>query len=259
MRASRVRAWAALGVLLAAVSWPSVSSGQQPEDPDAVRAAQQAEPQPFAEGRADLSLVRTSGNSESQTLATSGELTLRPGSWEVLARASAMRNHSNGAAVANTRTATARLSRKFDGEVWAIFAEHQYLRDTFSGLESSHVTTAGLSYKPFNSDEHALSFDASVGRQSDRGARATNGGAALLGVSYRWAFGPTSDVSNATRWLVSFQHPDARRLETESALTVGFTSVLSLRLSYSLRHQNAARASLRQNDTILSTAIVATF
>jgi putative salt-induced outer membrane protein YdiY len=225
--------------------------------PGAARAqsSADAEPPPKVEASADLSFVKTGGNSTTESLGLSGSMTYRPGPLVIELRGQGIRSRSDDVLNAESVSFTTRGSRQIHPKI-AVFGQHDYLHDPFTGLGDEHFLTAGVAVTFFDDDEQTLKVDVSAGRNNQAGPRSKPGAGGILGVSYRWAFGVSSDLTQDTRWLVSFSQADARRLESNTALTVGMTSVLSLRLSFALRRQQTPRPQFRQTDTTTSTAIV---
>ena len=101
-------------------------------------------PPPF-EGRAELSFVSTGGNSTTQSLGASGDITRRAGRATTTARTSFIRNSSDKVETARVLTAQARHGVRLSDRVEA-FGRGGYLRDIFSGIEHRINADAGLSY-----------------------------------------------------------------------------------------------------------------
>jgi hypothetical protein len=213
---------------------------------------------PKVEGNADLSLTKTTGNSPTSTLGLSGRFVGRPGRFEIELQWFGYRSRAGGTLNSESVSIVSRLSRSLTERV-SVFAQHDYFHDPFSGLGDGHFTTAGVAITIRDDDEQTLKFDGSVGRNNQTGYRAQPGAGAIVGVLYRWAFGPTSDLTHETRLLTMFSSSSARRLESTTSVTVGMTAILSMRFSFALRQQHTPRPQFRSRDTTTSTALVVSF
>jgi putative salt-induced outer membrane protein len=226
---------------------PQAAAPDQPDQPA-------DDGMPRLEAHAELSFVKTSGNTSTSTLGLSGDATLRPGAWVVEFRTSMMRSRAEGVLNAASTTAVSRLSHP----IWrglSAFGQHDYLHDPFAGLGDRHQVTGGLEFAVLETDRHVLKIDAGFGftNQSSSGRRLAGG---MTNVSYRWIISDTTEITHDTSWKFAFARPDARRLESTTAVTVGLTSILSLRVSHELRHQASPRPTFRQTDATMSTALV---
>src|SRR3954469_21596050 len=93
-----------------------------------------SEPPPKArEGKAEFALITTTGNAESRTLGTAGEVTLRPPRWVLSAKVGFVRHEAEGVVSAKSLTSLERASRVLSTRLQG-FGQHGYLRDLFAGV-----------------------------------------------------------------------------------------------------------------------------
>jgi putative salt-induced outer membrane protein len=141
----------------------------EPASATASPAAAQGEEQPKSvwNGEAELGLLVTSGNTDTQTL--NARLTIdntRP-KWEHQFRLEAVRTEDSSAITAERYTAFTR-SRYLLSQVDYLFGNLRYEDDRFAGYDQRTTEVAGYGRKFYNSDAFKLSAEVGAGaRQTD--------------------------------------------------------------------------------------------
>ena len=114
-----------------------VALGQAPEPA--------ATPPPLWAGKAELSYVATSGNTDTQTLGAGGEVEYRPAPWAVLFRSAFVRSEAEGEENARALTAALRGSRGLSPRL-EVFARGDYLQNEFAGIAHRYSAEGGAAY-----------------------------------------------------------------------------------------------------------------
>ena len=157
---------------------------QQPsEDPGAGRWS----------GTAEVSLVATSGNSDTRTFGLGGEATYDPGAWRWLGRVSYVETEADDQLRARSQSALLEMSRAFSDRL-EVYGRGGYLRDLFAGIERRLTTEGGLAYEVIATAPQSLQLLAGSGFTREQrlvGDDLSLGTANLTG-RYRWCTAPGS-------------------------------------------------------------------
>jgi putative salt-induced outer membrane protein len=214
-------------------------------------------PPPAREGKAEFALVSTSGNADSQTIGTAGEITLRPPSWVILGKVGFVRTEADGIVSAKSLTSLERASRTLSTRLQA-FGQHAYLRDLFAGVESRNSIEGGMSYLLVQAGAHTLFADGGVGYlNEDRtvGPGLSNP-IATAGTRYKLKFSETSDLTDDLATSFDLAEDGTWRLNHVIALTARIVSVFSLKVSNQLRFVGEPAPGFERTDSITSAALV---
>jgi putative salt-induced outer membrane protein YdiY len=138
------------------------------------------------------------------------------------------------------------------------FGRGGYFRDLFSGVEHRVNADAGLSYVARQPPQRALKIDFGVGathetRLFDADQSVLN---ATIGGSFRARLTPSAEVTAESQGVADFAHASNWRVNNDFSLSTGFGSILSARLSYSLRYANRPVPGFRRTDRTVSAALV---
>lgn len=222
--------------------------------------ARQAAPPPLWERSAELSLVSTGGNTETQTLGMGGALLWRPGAWRTEARAGFVRSRTDGVLTTETLTADVRQSRNLSPHVEA-FGRFGFLANEFAGVDRRLTADGGLGWKVSDAGAHRLRVDTAVGysRETRLAAPSLSSSLANVGSAYRWRLSRTLEIADDALLTASLDDRNDWRFSNTFAFTTTMTRVLSVRLSHDLRVVNAPVPGFERRDTIVAVALVAKF
>lgn len=217
-------------------------------------------PPPRWERTAELSLVATGGNTDTQTLGAGGSIIWRPGEWVTQARAAYVRSGTDGIDTAESFVADLRQSRALSPRA-DVYARVGYLADRFAGIDHRTTFDAGLGWLLVDEAPHTLKLDAGAGlthearltAESETFAIAT--GSAL----YRFRINRTSEFTEQLRLTADLGEAGNWRLQNAAALTVTVRRALSLRIAHELKRNNRPVPGFRATDTMLAAALVAKF
>src|SRR5688500_16680588 len=152
-------------------------------------------PPPLWEGSAELSLVATGGNTDTQTLGAGASVIWRPGPWTTTGRAAFVRSATDDAVTAESLVAEIRPARALSARA-EVYGRGEYLVDRFSGIDNRTTVGAGLGWLLIDEAPHTLKVDAGVG--ITREARLAGGDdtftAAIAGAVYTWKIGPAATL-----------------------------------------------------------------
>jgi N-acetylmuramoyl-L-alanine amidase/putative salt-induced outer membrane protein YdiY len=209
-------------------------------------------PPPRWERTAELSLVATSGNTDTQTLGAGGSLIFRPGVWVTHARVAYVRSATDGVDTAESLVADVRQSRAISPRV-DVYGRGAYLRDRFAGIRHRTTVDAGFGWVAVNEAPHSLKLDAGAGVTHE--ARLADGsqtfGVGTLGALYRLRVSRTSDLSNQFLFTADLGDAPNWRFQNGLTLTVTMTRVLSLKVGHEVKRINRPVPGFRATDTVL--------
>ena len=207
-----------------------------------------------------MSFVGTSGNASTKALGVGGEYIVRAAPWEFKGKVAYLRNESEGdlkaesfaALFRSTRTLTERLS---------LFGQYAYLHDLFAGVQSRNVVDGGVTYKLWRRKPHQLDVDAGLGYAHENRSvgEDLSTAQALLAAHYKFALSETAEITDDLGFTFSLSDSSDWRTANVAALTAKLTTLLSLKLSNSIRYVNSPVPGFKTTDSITSVALVAKF
>lgn len=219
-----------------------------------------APPPPRWEGSAELSLVATGGNTDTQTLGAGTSVTWRPGAWTSRGRAAFVRSATADVVTAESLVAELRQSRALSPRA-ELYARGEYLVDRFSGIDNRTTVDAGFGWMLVEEAPHKLKVDGGLGVTHE--ARLTAGditfAAGTASADYTWQISPAAALNEQPLLSVALAEPGNWRLQNSLNLTVTMTRRLSVRLAHELKRLNRPVPGFRKTDTVLSAALVARF
>src|SRR5262249_14434270 len=100
-------------------------------------------PPPLWSGKAEVSYVATSGNSDTKTLGAAGEAEYQPLPWSAKLKLEFVRAESNGVVSARSFAGLLRGARKLSDRL-ETYAQAGYLENTFAGIDHRVAGEAGI-------------------------------------------------------------------------------------------------------------------
>lgn len=226
----------------------------------AQQSAKTAPPPPRWERTAELSLVATGGNTDTQTLGAGGSMIWRPSAWVTRATAAYVRSEADDIDTAESLAAELRVSRALSRRLEA-FGRTSYLANRFAGIDYRTTTDAGLAWLLLEDARHSLKVDAAVGitHESRLDAVDLTFAAGSGGALYKWKVSTSTELTEQALLTTDLGEPGNWRLQNGLALTTSMTRVFSLKLSHQLQRINRPVPGFRRTDTVLAAALVAKF
>jgi putative salt-induced outer membrane protein len=231
---------------------PVVAAAQPPAAPGT--------PPPRWERKAELSLVATGGNTDTQTLGLGASVTFRPGVWTTEARTAFVRSENQNVETARSFVADFREARALTRRA-EVFGRFGYLVDPFAGIDHRSTVDGGVGYKLLLGPVHSLRVDAGLGytREARKVGDDLSFALGNIGAAYKWQISKTADLSESALLTSSLSDRDQWRFGNALALTAAITRVFSLKLSHDLKFNHAPVAGFQKTDRITSAAVVARF
>lgn len=217
-------------------------------------------PPPSREITAEFAFVSTTGNASTQTAGVSGELVLRPDRWLFRQRAAFVRNEVEDEVTAESVLYLLRAEHQVNHAVSA-FSEYTIFLDRFAGVDRRHTLVGGLTARLLRRHGHELSADLGAGYLDERRTRDPRVASAtfVFGTRYRWRMSPTAELTDDARFNGRFEKSEDWRVEHTVALSARITTLLSLKVSNSVRFAHRPVPGFRKTDTSSSVALVAKF
>ena len=217
-------------------------------------------PPPLWEGSAELSLVATGGNTDTQTLGAGASVTWRPGVWITRGRTAFVRSATSDVVTAESVVAELRQSRTLSPRA-ELYARGEYLVDRFSGIDNRTTLDAGVGWLLLDEAPHTLKVDAGVGVTHEQRLAGSDEtfAAATASAAYTWQINAAAALHEQPLVSMAIGEPSNWRLQNSLNLTVAVARRLSVRIAHELKRINQPVPGFRRTDTILSAALVARF
>jgi putative salt-induced outer membrane protein YdiY len=118
-----------------------------------------------------------------------------------------------------------------------------------------------VAYTLADDGRHLLAVDGALGYMKEQRDVPPDVSSAIyaLGSAYRLKFSETATFTDEFRFTGTFDEGDDWRLSHVAALSARLTTLLSLKLSHTIRYTNSPVTSFEKTDTITSVALVAKF
>lgn len=227
----------------------------------ALAQAQQAAPPPpppQQEGSGEFSLVDTSGNASTQSVGVGGEYVARPEDWVFHLKGNYVRNESEDVLTAESFSLLFRGSKTLSPKLSA-YGEYDFLRDRFAGIDARNQVLGGLSYKVLDVAPHTLAVDAGIGYANERRLLQDTLSTAIwtAGLAYKLKISPNAELTDGAGLNQSLSDGSDWRVENVAAVSAKITTVLSLKVSNTVRYVHEPVFGFKTTDTITAVALVA--
>lgn len=223
-------------------------------------ATQPPPPPPKHEGSAEFAFVSTTGNTDTQTMGLAGEYFFRPAPWTFQVKMGYVRNKTEGDVSAESFRSLFRANRELTERLSA-FGSWEYLHDAFAGVDHRNVLAAGLSYKLVAQSPHELVVDGGLGYNNEQrlAGEDISTAVALAGLRYTFKLSETAEISDESGAEFSLSDSDNWRWSNIASVSAKLTTLLSLKLSNTIRYAHAPPPTFETTDTITAVALVAKF
>jgi putative salt-induced outer membrane protein len=189
-----------------------------------------------------------------------GELTYRPDPWTLATKAAYVRNEAASALKAESFDLAFNASRPVRPRLMT-FGRYEYLHDRFAGIEQRQTLEGGVGYVVVDTAPHKLTVEESLGYAHEGpllGPTLSNG-ILTTAVLYTVKISKTAEFSEDGRLVLSLADGSDWRVANVASVTAKLTTLLSLKLSNTVRFVNAPVVSFEKTDTITAVALVAKF
>ncbi len=219
-------------------------------------------PPPAWTGNAQVSFLKTTGNTETSVLGVGGEAKYKGSSpWSLGLKAALARGKADDVENLRKFTSALRGGRAFN-ERTDLFAEIAYAEDIYAGIDSRFGGELGVSHKLTITGPHLLSVEAGFGAIHEvrlPGKVASDFATARGGLNYKYVISKTSDFQNQAGMTLNLSDSQDWRFTNAAALTAALNARFSMKLSYNVAYLNAPPPGKKQTDTTAAAALVAKF
>jgi putative salt-induced outer membrane protein len=232
----------------------SVALGQAPPPQ-----APPPEPPPRLEANAQFAFLDTRGNATAQSLGAGGEFVWRPDPWTYSGKLIFAQTESENELTARSLAALFRAARALNPRL-SVYGQYDFLRDVFAGVEQRHVIEGGISYLAVDREPHRLRFDAGLGYlHEERPDPNENLNTATLtfAAPYRFNISSNSQFVYVPRFLLPLSDTGAWKFDQDVSLTAAINTLLSLKVSHTLRYSADPPEGFKKTDTIMAVSLVA--
>jgi putative salt-induced outer membrane protein len=200
-------------------------------------------PPPLWFGKADLSFLSTSGNTDTTSVGGGLEVNYNPKPWLFTLKGAALHAATDGVTTAETFAASLRATRDLT-ERLDVFAGGGWLRNRFSGLNNIYNFDGGVGYKLLAGPAQFLRVEGGVGYTSEQDivlgiiAPYRNYANAHAGLGYKWQFTKTAAFSNDFSYLVDLSDTANWFITDKAAITASISQIFALQASWTLLYRN---------------------
>ena len=220
----------------------------------------QTVPPPRQEGTAEVAFVGTTGNTSTSTFSAGGEHIVRPAAWMIRNRALVVRGSAEGLVTVESMLYGFRVERSFNRRLSA-FGDYGYFQDERAGILRRNMITGGVAWQIADGPRHKLAADAGLGYLSERRVAGADVSSPTYsgGALYKLSLSETAELVADARLLGPFDNTDDWRGTHTIALTARLTTLLSLKVSNTIRYANFPPPGFKKTDTTTAVALVASF
>ena len=226
-------------VTFAALAAAATAAAQTPDCPCPVPPG----PPPVWFGKAELSFLSTSGNTDTSSLGGALELNYNPKPWLFTLKGSVLHAATDGITTAETYTASAKASRDLT-ERLDVFVGGGWLRNRFSGIQNLWNFDGGAGYKLVNGPAHFLRVEGGVGYTSEQDivvgiiAPYDNYANVRAALNYKWQFTKTASFTNDFTYLMDLSDTSNWFITDKAAISVAISKIFALQASWTLLYRN---------------------
>ena len=245
------RSMVCVGLIVAMTAMPLFAHDEEAE----------VEEEPLWKNALGLSLIKTTGNSETENFGLDFQGSRRPTPWGLEYRAFFNKAEDSGTKTAEQYYLGGRGYRKL-AERWDVFAGLSFARDEFAGFDLQTILEAGVTYHALLGPRHFLSFDGGLTytdeNRIDPSPDVSYMGA-VLGLDYEFKITEKSSFTQTFDFYPNFDDSDDWRFVSETGVTAAITDMLGLKFGYLYRYRNEPIGDSKSTDTTTTMSVVLNF
>ena len=211
----------------------------------------------------ELGFIRTTGNTETQTLAGKADVVYEVDKWRHTGHA-----EGYGAEAKNQDTGENEVSAEryqLLGKSDYKFTERDYAyglirlnKDRFSGFEYDHIVSLGYGRKAIKRDNMELDLEIGPGERFFKvdGGQADEEAVLRLAANYWWQI---TDASKFTQLLSTDIGEEITSSESITGIQANINKTLALKFTYTVRHKTKVPAGNEKTDTETAMTLVYNF
>lgn len=208
-----------------------------------------------------LSIVAANGNSRNQTFNIAQKNGYRYEANTLKTELAYLRSQSADTESAKNWGAGLRYER-FVSANFGAYLGQGVISDRYAGIDFRYNSDIGVRYILIDSESFDWAFETGYRYMSEHRVEPPDVFESLgrLYTETSWNFSPTASIRYWIEYLPNFTRPDGYMVNTEASLNTILTSILSLKLAYLVKLNNAPPpTATTKYDTLVSTALVANF
>lgn len=209
-------------------------------------------------GMGEFGFVRTTGNTETESLNLGLEFVYEKEKWRHTLNAAALRSEKDGTTDAQRWSVGAQSDYKFSEKSY-LFGSFRHESDEFAGFDPVTTVAFGYGRELINNERHFLLGEAGIGYRSQENASTgeTEGDAIFRGrLDYRWTISPNTELGNLS--LVE-SGSDNTFFQNDTSLSVAINAKFAVKLAYQYRYNTDPPAGKDDTDTQFTTNLVYNF
>lgn len=213
-------------------------------------------------GSAQVSFLRTSGNTDTSVLGLGAEAKYKASSpWSIGAKGLFNRGSLNGQENLKNLIAALRGSRALDKRT-DFFVQAEYVEDKYAGIDLRTAAEVGLGRKLSLKEPHLLAIEVGFGLAHEvrlPGETKQDFGFGRGGFIYKYVISKNADFQDQANYVSNLKQTQDWRFTNVAALTSALRGKFSLKLIHSLNHLNTPPLGKKKTDTTIAAALVAKF
>ena len=215
-------------------------------------------------GKADLSYLSTSGNTDTSSIGGGLELNYNPKPWLFTLKGAYLKSSTDNVTTAESMAFSLRATRDLTERI-DVFVGGGWLRNRFSGINNIYNFDGGAGYKLFKGPEQFLRVEAGVGYTTEQDivlgiiVPYRNYANARAGLNYKWQFTKNAAFTNDFNFLADLSDTSNWFITEKAAITANISSVFALQASWTLLFLTQPVIGFDNTDTATAFGIVAKF
>ncbi len=212
---------------------------------------------------AEVGIVRTTGNTETQNTSLKGDIIYEDGQWRHTGHGEAFGSSQEDATTGISTTSAERylLSGKSDyklSDIDYVFGLVQLQKDRFSGFEYEHVVAAGYGRKVLKEADMELDVEIGPGVRFFKVDNGLSDEEALLRLAgkYWWAI---TDHSKFTQDLTFEIGEDLTTTTSVTGVQANINSSLAMKFTFTVKNKSDVPVGVEDTDTQTALTLVYTF
>ena len=211
----------------------------------------------------ELGFIRTTGNTETQTLAGKADVVYEVEKWRHTGHAEGYGTEAKNQATGENEVSAERY--QLVGKSDYKFTKRDYVygliklqKDRFSGFEYDHIISAGYGRKAIKQDNMELDLEIGPGERFFKvdGGQADEEAVLRLAGKYWWQI---TDASKFTQLLSTDIGESITSSESITGIEANINKTLALKFTYTIRHKTKVPAGNEKTDTETAMTLVYNF
>jgi putative salt-induced outer membrane protein YdiY len=243
-------------IALLAVFGASALADDHPRDPNPGTTHHDS----WFDGGAELNFSHTTGNTKIQQIGASGAVDVRGGAFTTRLKSSYLRNSVDDIARAETFTNKLRTGANVANNL-DFFAEGNFLRNTFSGINQEWLVDAGLGLYAINSEPFSLNVEGGPGYLKENLVPGDTASflAGVVGAYLRLKLSETADILGDGTFIHNFRESSDWRLKSNVALATKITQMVSFKVGFDFNKRHIPVPGFKSEDTATTLGLVFKF